>query len=106
MILFCIPPLGHHFHMSALDTFQDLCFSNWYIAVFERVLFPCETEAGIKKWEIKVSEEFSLDSSAVRAEALIWDSGLMITYYRLPWLKSISVVVISYVGMWIRMRKR
>lgn len=52
--------------MSALDGFNDFCFSEWYIFIVRRILFPCKTEEEIKSWEDKVSDLFSGDPSAVR----------------------------------------
>ncbi|KAG6370434.1 hypothetical protein JVT61DRAFT_12049 [Boletus reticuloceps] len=52
--------------MSALTKFNNHCFSEWYLAAIERVLFPCENEEEINAWKENVCHRFRLDSSVVR----------------------------------------
>ena len=52
--------------MSALDAFDRHFCSEWYIAIRQRTIYPCETDGDIKKWETEVTRLFCEDNSAVR----------------------------------------
>lgn len=51
--------------MSTLSKFNTFWFSDWFLTILQRALFPCKTEAEIKQWEDKVAYQFLEDGSAV-----------------------------------------
>ena len=53
-------------NMSVLKKFDERCFSDWYTATLERVLFPCQTKEQIKQWEECFCQLFVQDVAAVR----------------------------------------
>ena len=61
--------------MSALATFDKCCFSDWYMTIFQRTLFPCKTEEERKNWEEKVTSLFVLDRSAVSGRSVRSEAG-------------------------------
>lgn len=55
----------HKSGTSALAAFNQHHSSEWYMAVLQRVLFPCKNEAEEHEWEEKVRSLFAGNSSVV-----------------------------------------
>lgn len=57
--------INTNMNTSALETFDQCCFSEWYTATMQRVLFPCKSKGEIDEWRERVCRLFCRDTSAV-----------------------------------------